>query len=156
MNGERSDNRILKSVGIIRSPYGPGNAPTQPVRGKKGDFRLVVNKEYEDGLDNLSGFRYIYVLYLLDEVVFDGSMEAHPPMARGLAVGLFASRSPRRPNPIGLSVVEVMGIEGNVIRIDSIDAYNDTPVIDIKPYIKWLDCKENANNGWVEAFGPTD
>jgi len=69
-----------------------------------------------------------------------------------LEIGLFASRSPQRPNPIGLSIVRVKEINGNEITISGIDAYNGTPLLDIKPYIQFLDSKEDANNGWFDTL----
>lgn len=75
---------------------------------------------------------------------------AEPPWAGGLRVGVFASRSPRRPNPIGLSIVRVLGVKDNEVITSGLDAFDGTPILDIKPYIKDLDSKADANYGWVE------
>lgn len=75
---------------------------------------------------------------------------ATPPWAGGLTVGVFASRSPRRPNPIGLSIVRVLGVQGNEVITSGLDAFDGTPLLDIKPYVKDLDSKADANYGWVE------
>lgn len=75
---------------------------------------------------------------------------AEPPWAGGLRVGVFASRSPRRPNPIGLSIVRVLGVEENEVITSGLDAFDGTPILDIKPYIRDLDSKADANYGWVE------
>ena len=77
-------------------------------------------------------------------------MDVSPPWANGLRVGLFASRSPLRPNPIGLSVVRVKGIENNRVYTSGLDVFDGTPLLDIKPYINDLDSKCDANNGWVQ------
>jgi tRNA-Thr(GGU) m(6)t(6)A37 methyltransferase TsaA len=136
----------LKQIGVIRTPY-KWKAPRQPV--EEGECFLEVYPEFQHGLRGLETFRYIYVLFWMDRVE-DFSLEAEPPWAGGIKVGVFASRSPRRPNPIGLSVVKLLSIEGNKIKTSSIDAIDGTPLLDIKPYVKYLDSKEDANLGWAE------
>lgn len=79
-------------------------------------------------------------------------MKVHPSWAPEIEVGVFASRSPHRPNPIGLSIVELRAIEGNEILISGIDVYNGTPLLDIKPYINLIDVKPDANDGWFEEL----
>ena len=76
-----------------------------------------------------------------------------PPWAKGKKVGVFASRSPVRPNPIGLSIVRIKKIVGNKIYTSGLDVFDGTPLLDIKPYIKDLDNKDNANYGWVKETG---
>jgi len=73
-----------------------------------------------------------------------------PSWANGIVTGVFASRSPLRPNPIGLSVVRVKDIQDNVIHTSGLDVFDGTPLLDIKPYIKDLDVKTDANYGWVD------
>jgi len=80
-------------------------------------------------------------------------MKVEPIWAGEIEVGLFASRSPVRPNPIGLSVVKPLSIEGNTIFTTGLDVFDGTPLLDIKPYIKDLDSKPDANYGWVEKTG---
>ncbi len=139
----------LKPIGVIRTPYKDA-APFQPVEDSEGNFRIILEPEYARGLYRLSRFRYIYVLYYMNRVHGEPSLTVHPPWAGGYEVGLFASRSPARPNPIGLSVVRLLGIEGRVIRTSGLDAYDRTPLIDIKPYIQELDVKKDANDGWLD------
>ncbi|HEW91530.1 MAG TPA: tRNA (N6-threonylcarbamoyladenosine(37)-N6)-methyltransferase TrmO [Thermotogaceae bacterium] len=140
----------IKPIGIIRTPY-VSSAPYQPVENaNEGDFYLVVNPEYANGLYKLESFKYIYVIYFLNRIDREPSMIVSPPWSNGKRVGLFASRSPLRPNPIGISVVELKGINDNIVYISSLDAFDKTPLIDIKPYIKDLDTKEDANHGWVD------
>jgi tRNA-Thr(GGU) m(6)t(6)A37 methyltransferase TsaA len=80
-------------------------------------------------------------------------MKAHPPWFKGEGVGLFASRSPNRPNLIGLSIVKLRKIEGNVVVTSLMDALDGTPLLDIKPYFAELDAKEDANYGWLDEDG---
>jgi tRNA-Thr(GGU) m(6)t(6)A37 methyltransferase TsaA len=139
----------LHQIGTIRTPY-TSEAPRQPVEEAEGDFRIILNHEYEEGLDKLETFQYIYVLYYLDRERPDMNLWVSPPHLDGLKVGLFASRSPHRPNSLGLSIVKVKKIVENEILISGIDAYDHTPLLDIKPYMEKLDCKIGSGNGWAE------
>jgi tRNA-Thr(GGU) m(6)t(6)A37 methyltransferase TsaA len=141
----------LKPIGVIRTPY-TDSAPYQPVNDDPGDFRIVLDPHFQAGLERLLAFRYIYVLYFVHRVERETSMEVSPPWAHGAKVGVFASRSPVRPNRIGLSVVQLKRIEQNTIITSGLDAFDGTPVLDIKPYIKDLDAKEDANYGWIEGL----
>jgi len=145
----------LKPIGIIRTPY-VDSAPYQPLANDEGEFRLCVDPPYADGLKDLDRFRYIYVLYLIHRVTRKPSMSVTPPWTPGKKVGLFPSRSPARPNPLGLSIVEVKGIKGNEVFTSGLDAFDGTPLLDIKPYIKDLDSKEDANYGWLEDLEDRD
>jgi tRNA-Thr(GGU) m(6)t(6)A37 methyltransferase TsaA len=141
----------VEKIGTIRTPY-QDRAPYQPDESAQGEFRIILNPEYVPGLYRLESYRYIYVIYYMDRSPRKASMTAKPPWAGGLEVGLFASRSPARPNPIGLSVVRLLKIVRNEIFTSGIDALDGTPVLDIKPYVKRLDAKPDANNGWGEEL----
>ena len=141
----------LKQIGIIRSPY-TNSAPYQPVDQDVGDFRIVVDPKYTDGLYKLDGFSFIYVIYHVHKIKRDLSMIVTPLWTDGEKVGVFASRSPVRPNPIGISVVRIKHIKCNEIFTSGMDVFDGTPVLDIKPYIKDLDAKPDANNGWIDKL----
>ena len=138
----------FERIGMIHTPYTSMSAPEQSQRDAPGEFWISLNPEYAAGLDRLEKFRYIYLLYFLDQVRSAREMAVTPPWAGGIQVGLFASRSPNRPNPIGLSVVEIKEIDGRDIVTTGVDCFNGTPLLDIKPYIRTLDFKEDANDGW--------
>ena len=139
----------IKQIGVIHTPY-KDNAPYQSDEKTEGDFTIEIYPEYESALTSLEKFKHIYVLYYLDRLDDDYQNVISPPWTEEkTSVGIFASRSPNRPNPIGLSVVKVLKIEKNIITTSGIDAFDETPLIDIKPYIKNLDSKEDANYGWV-------
>ena len=142
----------FKQIGIIKTPY-IDNAPYQPVDEDKGDFRIVLNSEYKDGLLKLKSFRYIYVIYYINRLKRKTSMVVIPPWTGGTKIGLFASRSPVRPNPIGISIVRIKKIIDNEIITSGLDAFDETPVLDIKPYVKDLDSKTDANYGWINGLG---
>ncbi len=140
----------FKKIGIIRTPY-KDNAPFQPPKNEKNDnFYIKLNKKYLKALNELEKFKYIYLLYYLNLSNDNPDLDVKPPWTNGKKVGLFASRSPNRFNPIGLSVVELDRIEGDKIYISSLDAFDKTPLLDIKPYIKGLDNKNDANYGWLD------
>lgn len=142
----------FQSIGTIHTPYLAINTPHQPIADAPGDFWLTLNPEYTSALKTLNTFNYIYVLYHLDQVTPPAELLTRSPWAPETEIGLFASRSPQRPNPIGLSIVRVKEINGNEITISGIDTYNGTPLLDIKPYLQFLDSKEDANNGWFDAL----
>lgn len=142
----------MNSIGRIRTPY-TTDAPHQPVRDAEGSFRLELRSEYVAGLERLDSFRYAYVLWAFDRSEGKPAMIVHPPWAPpGVRVGVFASRSPLRPSPIGLSIVEILEIEGNVVHVSSLDAFDGTPIYDIKPYIQDLDTRTDAGFGWVDEL----
>jgi len=139
---------VLNSIGIIHSPY-KNKAPHQTLDNDQGKFKIVLDKKFVKGLHLLDDFNYIYVIYYLDKVMRENKMIISPPWANLQDVGVFASRSPNRPNPIGISIVKIKKIIDNIIYISGIDAFDGTPLLDIKPYIDRLDAKSDANYGWV-------
>ena len=144
-----SANFKFKSIGVIRTPY-IDNAPYQPIDEDKGEFRIVLKQKYTEGLLDLDSFRYIYVIYYIDRVRHSLSMTASPPWTPGTKVGLFASRSSVRPNPIGISIVRIKKKVNNEIFTSGLDVFDNTPLLDIKPYVKDLDSKDDANYGWLD------
>ena len=140
---------VCTSIGVIVTPYDT-KAPYQPVETDNQEFYLELDREYVEGLKNLSSFSYIYVLYYIDRIKDEPQMVVSPPWADGKQVGLFASRSPVRPNPIGLSVVRIKKIVANRVYTSGLDVFNGTPLLDIKPYLKDLDSKPDADYGWVQ------
>jgi tRNA-Thr(GGU) m(6)t(6)A37 methyltransferase TsaA len=141
---------VFKPIGYVKSPH--INAKGSPIqssvaKGHKGT--VVVYEEYKDGLKDLEGFSHIILLYHF-HLIKDVKLFAIPFMDN-VARGIFAIRSPARPNPIGLSVLEIESIEGNLINVKNIDVLNNTPVIDIKPYVPQFDSVFDAKIGWMES-----
>lgn len=139
----------FQQIGIIRTPYVDA-APYQPVTNDEGEFRIVIHPEYTEGLADLTTFRYIYVLYFIDRLARRPVMTETPSWTPDTRIGLFASRSPARPNPIGLSIVQLKKVTGNEVFTSGLDVFDNTPLLDIKPYIKDLDSKTDANYGWID------
>jgi len=140
----------LNFIGEIRTPFDKTNSPRHADESLKIEARINIFPEYRPGLKKLEKFNYIYVLYYFDRPYKKMSLIAHPPRLKGKAAGVFASRSPNRPNPIALSVVRLKRIEKGVLITSAIDAFDHTPLIDIKPYFKSDDRKLKANDGWLK------
>ena len=136
----------LNIIVIIHSPY---KLPSEVPFGKKDHIsEIELNKELVEGLTDIEGFSHLHVFYLLNKS--EGySLIVQPPWDTKLH-GLFATRSPHRPNPIGYSVVELVERKDNILIIKGLDAIEGTPVLDIKPFIKKRDCKSQAVSGWIE------
>ncbi len=141
-----------RPIGIIHSPY-TDMAPVQPCEDDtSGSFYLELLTEYETALHDLESFRYIIILFHIDRAKgYNGSNIAHPPSLGGGSVGLFASRSPNRPNPIGLDVAKILRIEGNIIHTSGLSALDKTPLLDIKPYFRG-DSKSDPGEGWTRKY----
>lgn len=140
----------MKPIGTIQSPFKElENMPIQPKGAKEVIGKIVVDMAYIDGLKDLDGFSHIYVIYEFHkatrtETTVIPFMDTQPR-------GVFATRTPLRPNHIGLSLVELLEIEENVITIKGVDILDGTPLLDIKPYIKAFDGVSNTRSGWMEA-----
>jgi len=141
----------LKQIGIIKTPY-IDNAPYQPVDDEKNNFNIIIDNKFTEGLLHLEDFTYVYVIYYIDRLKEEISMHVSPPWINGKMVGIFASRAPNRPNSIGISIVKIKKIIKNEINISGIDVFNNTPLLDIKPYIKELDSKKDSNYGWIDGL----
>lgn len=140
----------FKQIGIIHSPHKDiKGMPVQPssAEGIKGTVEVYEN--YAEGLKDIDGFSHIILLYHLHKV--EKSELIVTPFLDTAPRGVFATRAPTRPNPIGLSIVRLKSIEGNVLHIENIDILDGTPLLDIKPYIKEFDHNENVRTGWMKA-----
>jgi len=141
----------FKSIGTIHSPFKDlEGMPIQPVgaRGVKGMINL--NDEYRDGLKDLEGFSHIILIYHLH--LSKGYSLRVKPFLDTNNRGLFATRAPKRPNPIGLSIVRLEKIEGSKIYVSDLDIVDGTPLLDIKPYIPNFDKldDDDIKIGWFE------
>lgn len=138
-----------RPIGVVRSPFNATEGmPIQPSRGRDVRGSVEVRPEYADGLADLAGFSHVILLCHLHR--------ARPYRLRVVPYldddhrGLFATRSPSRPNPIGLSVVRLLGVAGATLDISDLDLLDGTPVLDIKPYVGEFDDREDARFGWLE------
>lgn len=139
----------IKPIGIIHTPFNViKDMPIQPLaaEGVKGYIELFP--EYLEGLTDLEGFSHITLLYHLHEI--HGYDLMVKPFMDNKKHGIFATKSPKRPNAIGLSTVKLLEIEKNVIHIEMLDMLNGTPLIDIKPFFSKFDNRTNTKSGWLD------
>ena len=141
----------LESIGTIHTEFeNIEGMPIQPTGAKGVKGKIVLDEKYAAGLKDLEDFSHIHLLYLLHKV--EGYLLEVKPFMDNNTHGVFATRSPKRPNRIGSSVVKLDKIEGNTIYISNIDVLNGTPLLDIKPYVPQLyeDTIDDLKIGWFE------
>jgi tRNA (adenine37-N6)-methyltransferase len=136
----------LTAIGVIHSPFSePAQAPIQASRSK-ATGSVEVFPQFAEGLRDINEFSHIFLLYLIDcPQGYDLSVK---PFLDNQEHGIFATRYPCRPNPIGLSLVRLLRAEGNRLDIEGIDMLDSSPLLDIKPYVPDFDIRENAQIGW--------
>jgi len=140
----------MVTIGIIHSPFTElKNMPIQPAGARDVEGTVVISEEYTAGLKDLAGFSHIYLLYEFHKA--QRTELTVTPFMDTVKRGVFATRSPLRPSHIGLSIVELIKIEGNVVTIKGCDILDGTPLIDIKPYIPQFDHHPKASSGWLKA-----
>jgi tRNA (adenine37-N6)-methyltransferase len=148
----------LQPIGIVHSPFADRlSAPRQPsaARGVQGSLELFPRLGFQYALEDLASFRFIWVLFWFHKNQ-SFRRKVQPPRSQRRR-GVFATRSPYRPNPNGLSAVELLGIEGLTLRVQNLDILDGTPILDLKPYIPYTDAIPDAGNGWLdEPVRPAD
>lgn len=139
----------FEPIGIIHTPFKQKqDVPIQPSRSNaRGE--VEVFEKYEEGLEDLDGFSHIILIYYFHKS--EGYSLKVKPFLDDRLRGLFATRAPRRPNQIGLSVVKLLGRKGNILFIEGIDVLEGTPLLDIKPYVPGFDTEENISIGWLKG-----
>ena len=139
----------VKPIGIIHSPFKkPEGMPIQPVFADGAEGIVEVLPQFADGLKDLQGFERIWLIYWFDRVG-EAKLIVEPFREKSQR-GLFSTRAPCRPNPIGMSSVRLLRIAGNNLYVADIDVLDGTPLLDIKPYIPEFDCFENSKCGWMQ------
>jgi tRNA-Thr(GGU) m(6)t(6)A37 methyltransferase TsaA len=145
------DTVTYRPIGVIRSEHtSPEKTPIQPVYAKGCRGRAEVFPEYADGLRDLESFSHVYLIYHFH---CSGPVRLIvKPFLQDVERGVFATRAPCRPNPIGLSVVELVCREDNVLHLDGLDVLDGTPLLDIKPFVPRFDGVKNPSGGWTESI----
>lgn len=139
----------LRPIGIIRTPYKePKGIPIQGKfkRGVKG--KICLFPKYGAGLKDIEGFSHLILIYY-----FNRSKEeclSGKPFLEDIEHGIFAIRSPHRPNHIGFSIVKLEKVKANTIIFSEVDILDKTPLLDIKPYVRHFDSRDKVKNGWIE------
>ena len=139
----------LNPIGIIHSPFKEivGTA-IQSVFSKAGEGTVEIFPEFKQGLKDLDGFSHIILIYHFHKS--KGYQLICRPFLDDVQRGVFAIRTPRRPNPVGFSIVRLKEIRGNIISVSSLDILDETPLIDIKPYIPQFDAPKASKLGWFK------
>jgi tRNA (adenine37-N6)-methyltransferase len=140
----------LQAIGHIRTPFSEASGtPIQPTFAKDAEGQVIVDPDFAAALEDIEGFERIWLIYLMDRA---GSFKPRVvPYRDAVEHGLFATRSPCRPNPIGLSVVRLLRREEAVLHIADVDMLDGTPLVDIKPYVPAFDAHPISSAGWFDA-----
>lgn len=151
LNAQQLDTIKYIPIGVFHTEFTPQTgAPRQGILMPETKGTIEIFPQYRKALKDLSLFEYIIVLFHFHEVE-KWTPEVNPPAStHEHNFGLFATRSPKRPNPIGLSVVKLEKICNGLLYISGVDAFNNTPVLDIKPYLPSIDCIKSVQNELIE------
>lgn len=145
------DEILLRPIGVIHSPFTDRkNMPIQPCGARDTPGTVVLDEVLAPGLRDLEGFSHIHLLYHFH--MSRGYELTVVPFMEPAQRGLFSTRAPRRPNQVGLSVVRLERVEGNVLHILDVDVLDGTPLIDVKPYMRAFDAHAGARCGWAEPY----
>jgi tRNA-Thr(GGU) m(6)t(6)A37 methyltransferase TsaA len=144
------EDRSFAPIGRVRSPWrSAAGMPLQTVAAKDAEGRVELLEVFAPAIRDLAGFSHVWLLTDLHRVA--GYELEVVPFLDDRSRSLFATRSPRRPNPIGLSLVRVAGIEGATILVEELDLLDGTPVLDVKPYVPLFDARETTEIGWFSG-----
>jgi tRNA-Thr(GGU) m(6)t(6)A37 methyltransferase TsaA len=140
---------VLRPIGIIRTPYKTHKG--MPIQGKfkpgvKG--KAVLFQKYAQGLKDLEGFSHAIFLWHVHKSKEERLLTK--PFMEDVVHGVFATRSPHRPNHIGFSIVKLESVKGNVVTFSEVDMLDKTPLLDIKPYMAQVDSRKNVGTGWAQ------
>jgi tRNA-Thr(GGU) m(6)t(6)A37 methyltransferase TsaA len=144
---------VLRPIGVVRTPFREkAETPRQPAaaRDSVGRIELIADSRLQHALEDLDGWQFVWVLFWF-HLNTTWRPKVLPPRSIGRKRrGTFSTRSPYRPNPIGLSAVELLRVEGRVLHVRGVDMIDGTPVLDIKPYVPYTDAMPDARSGWLE------
>ena len=140
----------FKPIGIIHTPF--KTLKGIPIQSSMSDVEgtIVIFPDYQSGLKDLSGFSHIYCLYFFDMVKLPVPLLSKPFLDNELK-GVFAIRTPFRPNPIGLSILQILEIKEHKITVNNVDILDKTPILDLKPYVPYFDNIKTDKIGWLNG-----
>lgn len=142
----------LRVIGRIRTPFVEATGtPIQSAYSDGAEGQVIVDAPFSAALDDLEGFERVWLLYWMDRVAAFKPLVV--PYRDTRERGLFATRSPCRPNPIGMSVVRLLRRQGPVLHVADVDILDETPLLDIKPYVPEFDAHPSSRAGWFDACG---
>lgn len=140
----------FKAIGILKTPYtSKSGVPIQGIFDPESKGRAEIFEQYEPGLKDIEGFSHLILLYVFHRS--EGYDLICKPYMEDKLHGVFSIRAPKRPNPLGFSVVRLDKREGSVLYLAEVDILDGTPLLDIKPFVPKFDHRENAQVGWMEG-----
>ena len=146
---------VLKSIGIIHTPYkDPKGMSIQGAFEKDVTGQIEIFPEYQQGLKDIEGFSHLILIYYFDRAKEEKLIGK--PFLENEPHGIFAIRSPVRPNHIGFSIVKLEKVRGNIVTFSEVDILDGTPLLDIKPYVSHFDSRKNVKNGWLDKHFKTN
>jgi tRNA-Thr(GGU) m(6)t(6)A37 methyltransferase TsaA len=144
----------LEPIGFIRNAIDEAHRDTH---WEEIESEIVIDERWRDALDGIEQFSHIWIIFFIDRVDAPADLKIRPMKRDDMPlVGIFATRSPQRPNPIGIRAAELIQVRGNILRVRGLDALNSSPVLDLKPYLTRGDAIPNARvSEWVQKFWMT-
>lgn len=153
MKGQDNEQKqiIYTPIGVFHTNYTPETgSPRQGILIPAGTGKIEIYPEYQEALKSLDLFEYIIVIYHLDRAGKWNSIVRPSKSNPDYIFGVFSTRSPNRPNPIGIATIKLEKVENGILYVSGIDAFNGTPILDIKPYLPSIDGIKSVKNEWVE------
>ena len=142
----------IRPIGFVER-----TSDNENVRDRDLISKIVVNKDLNKALDGIEEFSHVYIIFWMHQISSpEKPVLHHPSKTDSLPVGIFATRAPIHPNPIGLSIVELVKIERNVLHIADVDMLDGTPLLDIKPYVPEFDTPQHFRIGWLTDLADRD
>ena len=140
----------FRPIGIIRTPFKDRDSvPSSTRKGKNSRGTIKIKDEFLEGLKDLPGFSHIVLVFHFHEIE-DYKLYANP-LLDDVKRSVFATRSPARPNPIGISIVRLEKVENQILYVSDLDMLDGTPLLDIKPYIPYWEPENEIKLGWLEG-----
>jgi tRNA-Thr(GGU) m(6)t(6)A37 methyltransferase TsaA len=144
-----NDEIVFHPIGFIHSPHKElAGMPIQPSAGTGIKGTVVLDPAYVDGLKDLDGFSHLILVYFFHQA--KSPVLVTKPFLDDIKRGVFATRAPRRPNGIGISVVKLLAVDQNVLEVENLDILDGTPLLDIKPYVPAFDEEHDIQIGWLK------
>jgi tRNA-Thr(GGU) m(6)t(6)A37 methyltransferase TsaA len=136
-------------IGVIETPFRePAGTPIQPSRARGARGKVHIDSRFQAGLKDLGGFERVWLIYWFHKA--SGSSLLVTPFLDTRERGIFATRAPARPSPIGMSVVRLLAVHGGILDVEDVDIIDGTPLLDIKPYVPEFDCYPRSRAGWFD------
>lgn len=149
-----SSQLTIETIGVIETPFDePAGTPIQPSRAQDARGTVRVDPRFRDGLKDLDGFERIWLIYWFHRAPI--ARLTVTPFLDTVERGIFATRAPSRPSPIGISVVRLAAVQDGQLEVEGVDMVNGTPLLDVKPYVPEFDSHPASKAGWFDASNST-